>query len=303
MTELHKYYMGTSEKTPITPGSYVALWVPTITAQMSETDQSILGGHTPYPEHKVCAPTLLYTPDGTTLQDRTTGETYGTLTQRLEPSGLHKWYYTSNTTSPKHNPSHVLQLWAIDPMPEANALAVARADYDYGTANRRFYDFCSDLSLPVLHYLGGARATGIDRFTGSAMSNLFHDVHEHHMYGADASAAFAAYEEVMSSAMKRLNARLSEEFNRASQAVEKVAPLGDLSYGVSLRNINYCAAVSAAVLPEAPGIHRYMSNHPDGTPLQILTRGYDKARQAAQKAAEQVALSASKHLAPAPTIG
>ena len=241
------------------------------------------------------------TPDGTTLQDRT-GEAYGTLTQRIEGGGLHKWYYTSNTTSPKYNPGYILQLWTIDPTPEAEALAVARAEYDYGTANRRFYDFCSDLSLPVLHYLGGARATGINRFTGSAMSNLFHEVHEHHVYGADSSAAFAAYEELMSSAMKRLDARLSEEFDRASQAVEKVAPLGDLSYGVSLRNINYCAAVSDAVLSEAPGIHRYISNHPDGTPLQILTRGYDKARQAAQKAAEQVALSARKYLAPAPTI-
>lgn len=296
MTALHHYYMGTLEKTPITPGSYVALWVPTITTQMSETDRAILGG-------KVCAPTLLYTPDGTTLQDRTTGEAYGTLTQRIEGGGLHKWYYTSNTTSPKYNPGYILQLWTIDPTPEAEALALARAEYDYGTANRRFYDFCSDLSLPVLHYLGGARATGIDRFTGQAMSNLFHDVHEHHVYGADASAAFAAYEEVMSSAMKRLDARLSEEFDRASQAIEKVAPLGDSSYGVALSNLNYCGAVSAAVLPEAPGIHRYMSNRPDGTPLQILTRGYDEARQAAQKAAERVALSASKYLAPAPTIG
>lgn len=295
MTALHKYYKSTLRKTLITPGSYVALWVPVITAQMSETDRAILGG-------KVCAPTLLYTPDGITIQDRTTGEVYGTLTQRIEGGGLHMWYYTSTTTAPKYNPGYILHLWVIDPMSEADALAVARADYDYGTANRRFYDFCSDLSLPVLHYLGGARATGIDHFTGWAMSNLFHDVHEHHLYGADASAAFAAYEEVMSSAMKRLDDRLSEEFDRASQAVEKVAPLGDLSYGVALRNINYCAAVSDAVLSEAPGIHRYMSNHPDGTPLQILTRGYDKARQAAQKAAEQVALSARKYLAPAPTI-
>ena len=122
------------------------------------------------------------------------------------------------------------------------------------------------------------------------------------MYGADASAAFAAYEQMMSSAVKALDARLSEEFNRASEAIEKVAPLGDSSYG-ALGSLNYCGAVSAAVLPEAPGIHRYMSNRPDGTPLQILTRGYDEARQAAQKAAERVALSASKHLAPAPTIG
>ena len=303
MAALHHYYMGTLEKTPITPGSYVALWVPTITTQMSETDRAILGGHTPGPERKVCAPTLLHTPDGTTLQNRTTGESYGTLTQRLEPSGLHVWYYTSNTTSPKHNPDHVLYLWVIDPMPEADALAMARADYDYETALKRFYDYCSDPSLLDLHYLSGVRNTGIDIFTGYAMSNLFHDIHQHHVYGADASAAFAAYEQVMSSAMKALDARLSEEFNRASKAAEKVPPLSYQFYAGALANLNYCEAVSAAVLPEAPGIHRYMSNRPDGTPLQILTRGYEAARQAAQKAADQVALNASKYLAPAPTIG
>lgn len=303
MAALHHYYMGTSEKTPITPGSYVALWVPVITAQMSETDRAILGGHTPYPEHKVCAPALLCTPDGTTLQNRTTGETYGTLTQRLEPSGLHMWYYTSNTTSPKHNPSHVLQLWAIDPMPEADALAVARADYDEETARKRFEDYRAGSDFRALHHLSGVKDQGVDLFTGESVIKLFHDTHQHHVYGADASAAFAAYEQMMSSAMKALDARLSEEFDRASQAIEKVAPLGDSSYGVALSNLNYCGAVSAAVLPEAPGIHRYMSNRPDGTPLQILTRGYDQARQAAQKAAEQVALNASKHLTPAPTIG
>lgn len=188
-------------------------------------------------------------------------------------------------------------------MPEADALAVARADYDEETARKRFEDYRAGSDFRALHHLSGVKDQGVDLFTGEAVSKLFHDTHQHHVYGADASAAFAVYEQMMSSAMKALDARLSEEFDRASQAIEKVAPLGDSSYGVALSNLNYCGAVSAAVLPEAPGIHRYMSNRPDGTPLQILTRGYDEARQAAQKAAERVALSASKYLAPAPTIG
>lgn len=294
MAALHHYYMGTLEKTPITPGSYVALWVPVITAQMSQTDRAILGG-------KVCAPTLLYTPDGTTLQNRTTGEAYGTLTQYRE-DGVYKWRYTSNTTTSKYAPGYILRLWVIDPMPEADALAAARADYDEETARKRFEDYHAGSDFRALHHLSGVKDQGVDLFTGEAVRTLFHDTHQHHVYGADASAAFATYEQMMSSAVKALDARLSEEFNRASEAIEKVAPLGDSSYG-ALGSLNYCGAVSAAVLPEAPGIHRYMSNRPDGTPLQILTRGYDAARQAAQKAAERVALSASKHLAPAPTIG
>ena len=300
MAALHKY-MSTLKKTPITPGSYVALWVPVITAQMSETDRAILGGHTPGPEHKVCAPTLLYTPDGTTLQNRTTGEAYGTLTQYRE-GGVYKWLYTSSTTAPKYNPGYILRLWVIDPMPEADALAVARADYDEETARKRFEDYRAGSDFRALHHLSGVKDQGVDLFTGEAVRTLFHDTHQRHVYGADASAAFAAYEQMMSSAVKALDARLSEEFDRASEAIEKVAPLGDSSYG-ALGSLNYCGAVSAAVLPEAPGIHRYMSNRPDGTPLQILTRGYEAARQAAQKAADQVALNASKYLTPAPTIG
>ena len=187
-------------------------------------------------------------------------------------------------------------------MPEADALAAARADYDEETARKRFEDYRAGSDFRALHHLSGVKDQGVDLFTGEAVRTLFHDTHQHHVYGADASAAFATYEQMMSSAVKALDARLSEEFNRASEAIEKVAPLGDSSYG-ALGSLNYCGAVSAAVLPEAPGIHRYMSNRPDGTPLQILTRGYDAARQAAQKAAERVALSASKHLAPAPTIG
>lgn len=301
MATLHKY-MSTLKKTPITPGSYVALWVPVITAYMSETDRGILGGHAPAPERKVYAPTLLYTPDGATLQDRTTGEAYGTLTQYRE-GGVYMWLYTSNTTTSKYAPGYILRLWVIDPMPEADALAVARANYDEETARKRFEDYRSGSYFCALHHLGSVKDQGVDLFTGEAVSKLFHDTHQYHVYGADASAAFAAYEQMMSSAMKALDARLSEEFSRASKAIEKVAPMGDPSYGVALSNLNYCAAVSAAVLPEAPGIHRYMSKFPDGTPLQILTRGYEAARQAAQKAADQVALNASKYLTPAPTIG
>ena len=299
MAALHQYG-ATPEKIHITPGSYIALWAPAFADWMTEPKQNVFGGATPYPTREVFSPVLLYTPDGQTLQDRNTGKPLGTLTQYLCAHN-YLWEYTTYTKP--HHCTYILRLWVIDPMPEAAALAVARAAYKAETAEKRFADFCDGWGVRKLDEMNAGTDEESEPCFSESLRVVFENTHQHHVYGSDHGAAIRAFEEAADAAVKALEGRLSEELDKASKALEAVPPMGDPSYNLTLgAYLPWRAAVSNVLDTQAPTLRRYVARRIEGTAIQELQKGYSRALSSVKEAAGSAADHAGYCLAPAPAI-
>jgi len=299
MAALHQYG-ATTEKIHITPGSYIALWAPAFTGWMTEPNQNIFGGATPYPTREVFAPVLLYTPDGVTLQDRTTGKPRGTLTQ-YKYAHNYLWEYTTHTKP--HHCTYILRVWIIDPMPEADALALARAICNAETAAKRFADFCAGWGVRKLDEMSAGTGEESGPCFSESLRVVFENTHQHHIYGSDHGAAIRAFEEAADVAVKALESRLSEELDRVSKALESIPPMGDPSYDLALgAYLPWRAAVSKAIDAQAPTLRRYIACRLVDTATQELQKGYSRAVDAVKEAAGSAMEHAGYCLAPAPTI-
>lgn len=115
--------------------AYIAMWSDTLGLYTPESYKGILGRYS-YEPYKQEAPTLLYTEDGKTLQNRTTGEIVGTLTERKIGKFYH-WHFQGvevDGVKPEAAPLQVM--WAIRGT-EEDALARARERYGLGTLEYR----------------------------------------------------------------------------------------------------------------------------------------------------------------------
>lgn len=115
--------------------AYIAMWSDTLGLYTPESYKGILGRYS-YEPYKQEAPTLLYTEDGKTLQNRTTGEIVGTLTERKIGKFYH-WHFQGVEVDGKKPKAAPLQvMWAIRST-EEDALARARERYGLGTLEYR----------------------------------------------------------------------------------------------------------------------------------------------------------------------
>lgn len=276
MAALHKHIC-TPQKTRITPGSYIALWVPVITNAMSEADRGVLGGMTACPDQEKVAPALLYTPDGLTLQDRTTGESLGTLTQ-YKAEGAYWWHYTSHTSSPKYLAGNVLRLWVIDPMPEADALALVRAAYDAETAESTFRDY--QHSYHVSWFAGlGVYPSMIGRhvLAGEPVQEIFTQAHTHCTHDVDREKLYQAYRAMLEPAIARLKEQLRVECSRD-------------------------AATHQATNEAASMVSRFVVATPEDDAAETIRAAYQRALKATDEHWEALANDAIAYLTPAGTI-
>ena len=276
MATLHKY-ISTPKKISITPGSYIALWVPIITDWISEDDRGILGGMTPCPAQKRVAPTLLYTPDGVTLQDRTTGNEYGTLTQ-YKTDGAYWWHYASYTSTPKDLAGNVLRLWVIDPMPEADALAMARAAYNTETAESTFRDYQGNYHIAWFAGLGVYPSMiGRDVSAGDPVKDIFTQAHTHCTHDADREKLYRAYRATLEPAIADLKERLRVECSRGATTHQ--------------------AANRAASM-----ISRFVVAAPENDAVETMRAAYQEALKATDEHWEALATETIAYLMPAGTI-
>ena len=276
MATLHKY-ISTPKKISITPGSYIALWVPIITDWISEDDRGILGGRTPCPAQKRVAPTLLYTPDGVTLQDRTTGNEYGTLTQ-YKTDGAYWWHYASYTSTPKDLAGNVLRLWVIDPMSEADALAMARAAYNTETAESTFRDYQGNYHIDWFAGLGVYPSMiGRDVSAGDPVKDIFTQAHTHCTHDADREKLYRAYRATLEPAIADLKERLRVECSRGATAHQ--------------------AANRAASM-----ISRFVVAAPENDAVETMRAAYQEALKATDEHWEALATETIAYLTPAGTI-
>ena len=276
MAALHKYVC-TSQKIRITPGSYIALWVPVVTNVISEVDRGILGGMTTCPGQKKVAPALLYTPDGVALQDRTTGNEYGTLTQ-YKTDDAYWWHYNSNTSSPKYLAGNVLRLWVIDPMPEADALAMARAAYDADTAESMFRDYQHNYHVSWFAGLGVYPSMiGRNVLAGESVQEIFTQAHTRCTHDADREKLYKAYRATLEPAIADIKERLRVEYSRGASTHQ--------------------AANRAASM-----ISRFVVATPENDAAETIRAAYQEALKATDEHWEALATDTIAYLMPVTTI-
>ena len=274
MAALHQYG-ATPEKINITPGSYIALWAPAFTDWMTEPKQNVFGGATPYPTREVFAPVLLYTPDGTTLQDRSTGKPLGTLTQ-YPYAHNYLWEYT--THAKPHHCTYILRVWVIDPMPEADALALVRAAYDAETAESTFRDY--QHSYHVSWFAGlGVYPSMIGRhvLAGEPVQEIFTQAHTHCTHDADRQKPYKAYRAMLEPAIARLKEQLRVESSRD-------------------------AATHQATNEAASMVSRFVVATPENDAAETIRAAYQRALKATDEHWEALANDAIAYLTPAGTI-
>lgn len=135
MTEDFTEYKPSLTRTIPPINAYIAMWSDTLGLYTPESYKGILGRYS-YEPYKQEAPTLLYTEDGKTLQNRTTGEIVGTLTERKIGKFYH-WHFQGVEIDGKKPEAAPLQvMWAIRST-EEEALTRARERYGLGTLEYR----------------------------------------------------------------------------------------------------------------------------------------------------------------------
>lgn len=122
-------------KTEPPRGAYITMWSDTLGLYTPESYKGILGRYR-YEPRKQEAPTMLYTPDGETVENRSTGETVGTLSQRKIGNFYH-WHFQGvevDGVKPEAAPLQIM--WAIRGEAE-EALEFAREQYSLETIEYR----------------------------------------------------------------------------------------------------------------------------------------------------------------------
>lgn len=127
---------------------YITMWSDTLGTYTPESYKGILGRYR-YEPRKQEAPTMLYTPDGETVKNRSTGETVGTLTQRKIGNFYH-WHFQGVEVDGKAPEAAPLQImWAI--RGEAGeALEFARERYNNETRDHRLALYGGSYSMRKL---------------------------------------------------------------------------------------------------------------------------------------------------------
>ena len=135
MTVEFTEYKPLPTKTEPPRDAYITMWSDTLGTYTPKSYEGILGCYS-YEPYKQEAPTLLYTEDGKTLQNRTTGEIVGTLTERKIGKFYH-WHFQGVEIDGKKPEAAPLQvMWAIRST-EEEALTRARERYGLGTLEYR----------------------------------------------------------------------------------------------------------------------------------------------------------------------
>ena len=281
MATLHDHKVDT-KKVSITPGSYIALWSEELDDTMPENEQRIFGRGGFHPTRQ-SPPVLLYTPDGVTLQSRYSHTAYGTLTQYERFEGEYQWLYTSYS-----NPQSVVmrpRVWIIDPMPEADALALARAAYKAETAAGRFNAWQAfRYSSPLLQVIANASAE-VREAVEAAVRELFINAHVHHAYGAEREGVWSDYCAALAPVEALLEGAVDREYDKAISGLDTLPMVRSLT------------DIQQMLRAEAPMLSRYFTV--TGTSTRSVERQLRRAAHEAKYAPGTNAIFLCK---PAPTI-
>lgn len=300
MTVEFTEYKPMPTKTEPPRGAYIAIWSDTLGTYTPESYKGILGRYR-YEPRKQEAPTMLYTPDGETVKNRSTGETVGTLTQRKIGNFYH-WHFQGVEVDGKAPEAAPLQImWAIRGESE-EALEFARERYNYETYNHRLTLYGGSYSMWKLAKIWEEQ----ERPEGKLMMNLI-DPLAYRVFNLrrfeTESAMREAADRTIDNVLKSLRELVVNAGVVAQQLVEDFPAKDSPEYAESKAlELNYCGDLHALLKEHVPVIDMYTKNIKGQDAAPMVDAAILRALREIDKYSKRYKEDVYHAMTPAPTI-
>lgn len=280
--------------------AYIAMWSDTLGTYTPESYKGILGRYR-YEPRKQEAPTMLYTQDGETVKNRSTGENVGTLTQRKIGKFYH-WHFQGVEVDGQAPVAAPLQImWAIRGEAE-EVLEFARERYNYETYDHRLTLYGGSYSMRKLAKIWEEQ----ERPEGKLMMNLI-DPLAYRVFNLRRYETEAAMQEAVNRTVDRVLKNLRELVINAGAVAQRLVedfPAKDSpEYAESKAlELNYCGDLHALLKKHVPVIDMYTKNIKGMDAAPIVDAAILRALHEIEKHSNQYKEDVYYAMTPAPTI-
>lgn len=267
--------------------AYIAMWSDTLGTYTPESYKGILGRYR-YEPRKQEAPTMLYTQDGETVKNRSTGENVGTLTQRKIGKFYH-WHFQGVEVDGQAPVAAPLQImWAIRGT-EQDALTFARERYNANTYQHRLDLYRGSYAMRKLVALqeGKRRTdTGI-MLAANIINSLAYRVFIFRQYKTEEEMRKYA-DSVVENALRVVREAILYYGAEAQHLVEEFPSKDSKKYTESAApGLNYSGDLYVTVKEKAPTIAMYLDFSGDLDAKTIVNNAIKKALDQTKKYTEQ----------------
>ena len=300
MTVEFTEYKPMPTKTEPPRDAYITMWSDTLGLYTPESYKGILGRYR-YEPRKQEAPTMLYTPDGETVKNRSTGETVGTLSQ-CKIGNFYHWHFQgveAGGVKPEAAPLQIM--WAIRAEVE-EALEFARGRYNYETYNHRLTLYGGSYSMRKLAKIWEEQ----ERPEGKLMMNLI-DPLAYRVFNLrrfeTESAMREAADRTIDNVLKSLRELVVNAGVVAQQLVEDFPAKDSPEYAESKAlELNYCGDLHALLKEHVPVIDMYTKNIKGQDAAPMVDAAILRALREIDKYSKQYKEDVYHAMTPAPTI-
>lgn len=300
MTVEFTEYKPLPTKTEPPRDAYITMWSDTLGLYTPESYKGILGRYR-YEPRKQEAPTMLYTPDGETVKNRSTGETVGTLSQ-CKIGNFYHWHFQgaeAGGVKPEAAPLQIM--WAIRAEVE-EALEFARGRYNYETYNHRLTLYGGSYSMRKLAKIWEEQ----ERPEGKLMMNLI-DPLAYRVFNLrrfeTESAMREAADRTIDNVLKSLRELVVNAGVVAQQLVEDFPTKDSPEYAESKAlELNYCGDLHALLKEHVPVIDMYTKNIKGQDAAPMVDAAILRALHEIEKHSNQYKEDVYHAMTPAPTI-
>lgn len=300
MTVEFTEYKPLPTKTEPPRDAYITMWSDTLGLYTPESYKGILGRYR-YEPRKQEAPTMLYTPDGETVKNRSTGETVGTLSQ-CKIGNFYHWHFQgaeAGGVKPEAAPLQIM--WAIRAEVE-EALEFARGRYNYETYNHRLTLYGGSYSMRKLAKIWEEQ----ERPEGKLMMNLT-DPLAYRVFNLrrfeTESAMREAADRTIDNVLKSLRELVVNAGVVAQQLVEDFPAKDSPEYAESKAlELNYCGDLHALLKEHVPVIDMYTKNIKGQDAAPMVDAAILRALREIDKHSKQYKEDVYHAMTPAPTI-
>lgn len=300
MTVEFTEYKPMPTKTEPPRDAYITMWSDTLGTYTPESYKGILGRNR-YEPRKQEAPTMLYTPDGETAKNRTTGEIVGTLTQRKIGKFYH-WHFQGVEVDGKAPEAAPLQImWAIRGT-EQDTLTFACERYNNETLDHRRTLYGGSYSMRKLAKIWEEQ----ERPEGKLMMNLIdplaYRVFNLRQYETEAAMREAA-DRTIDNVLKSLRELVVNAGVVAQRLVEDFPAKDSPEYAESKAlELNYCGDLHALLKEHVPVIDMYTKNIKGQDAAPMVDAAILRALHEIEKHSNQYKEDVYHAMTPAPTI-